>query len=42
LLAARRSLGSSDRSNLDTQLEALRHAATRLGLSYRSVGYFES
>jgi hypothetical protein len=42
LLAARRSLGSSDRSNLDTQLEALRNAASRLGLSYRSVGYFES
>jgi len=42
LLVASRRLGSGDRSNLDTQLQALRHAATRLGLSYRSAGYFES
>lgn len=42
LLAARSKLGSGDRSQLDTQLEALRFAASRLGLSYRSVGYFET
>lgn len=42
LLAARRKFKGTDRSQLDTQLEALRYAASRLGLSYRSVGFFES
>lgn len=42
LLSVRRKLKTNDRSQLDTQLEALRYAASRLGLSYRSVGYFES
>lgn len=42
LLSVRRKFKSNDRSQLDTQLEALRYAASRLGLSYRSVGYFES
>lgn len=42
LLSVRSRLRSGDRSQLDTQLEALRYAASRLGLSYRSVGFFES